>query len=330
MLGLGAGRRALAPIVLTLVVLLPAAASGASGITATSDEHHLPVGGAPVSQPTAGKVDSCQTTFGSGGGAQSSSSDPWFNGDGTFDLAKKPVVQGSVSWPQATVSVTVQGSTRVVTSNDLPTDATTGVFPISSSDPASQYDRNPNSIRAQQVSVSLPATPKAASKPTCTSLGPVGIMLNGVLLFNALDAEGRDALAYEIQDSCRGHPMMAGEYHYHALSPCLAARLDTGTGHSQLLGYAMDGFGIYGPRGDHGQVLTDADLDACHGRTDTIVWNGRKVKMYHYVMTAEYPYSIGCFRGTPVSSGRPGGGNGPGGGGPGGPAGGPPGPPAGG
>ena len=25
--------------------------------------------------------------------------------------------------------------------------------------------------------------------------------------------------------------------------------------------------------------------------------------MYHYVMTDEYPYSIGCFKGTPVSTG---------------------------
>ena len=322
----------LAPVLLVSVLSL--ATAGATGVPATSDEHHLPVGGTPSSQPAVGAVDSCQTSFPSTGGAQSTG--PWFNGDGTFDLTKKAVVEGSVSWPNATLSVTRQGSKRVITSNDLPTDATTGVFPIASSDPASQYDRNPNSVRAQQISLSLPAAPKVTSKPTCTSLGPVGIMLNGVLLFNALDAEGRDALAYEIQDSCRGHPMMAGAYHYHSLSPCLASRLDTGTGHSQLLGYAMDGFGIYGPRGDHGQTLTDADLDACHGRTDTIVWNGRKVKMYHYVMTAEYPYSIGCFRGTPITSStadRPAGGGGPGAGGPGGGgpgAGGPSGPPPGG
>ncbi|HEV2309549.1 MAG TPA: YHYH protein [Acidimicrobiia bacterium] len=324
-------RRALALAGLAVVVVVLVGAPGASGITGTSDVHRLPVGGSPVSQPTAGRVDSCQSSFGLGG---ASSKGPWFNGDGTFDLTKKPVVEGQVVWPQATMSFAVEGSKRVVTSNDLPTAATTGTFPISSSDPASQYDRNPNSIRAQQISLSLPASPKLAPKPTCTSLGPVGIMLNGVVLYNALDAGGRDAVAYEIQDSCRGHPMMAGEYHYHSLSPCLEAALDTGTGHSQLLGYAMDGFGIYGPRGEGGRVLTDADLDACHGRTDAIVWNGTRVRMYHYVMTAEYPYSIGCFRGTPVSSGRPAGGGpggGPGGGGPpGGSGGGPPGPPPGG
>ena len=184
-----------------------------------------------------------------------------------------------------------------------------GVFPIESATAAYQYDRNPNSIEGQNVSLALPVDPKVAAKPTCTSGGPIGIMLNGVLLFNALDAEGRDALAYEIQDSCEGHPMMSDEYHYHALSPCLASKLDGGTGHSQLLGYALDGFGIYGPRGDRGRTLTDADLDACHGRTDTITWDGKRVKMYHYVMTAEYPYSIGCFRGTAVgtsTAGRPG------------------------
>jgi hypothetical protein len=30
--------------------------------------------------------------------------------------------------------------------------------------------------------------------------------------------------------------------------------------------------------------------------------------MYHYVLTRDYPYTLGCFRGRPVSSGRPGGG----------------------
>jgi hypothetical protein len=41
------------------------------------------------------------------------------------------------------------------------------------------------------------------------------------------------------------------------------------------------------------------------------MWDGKVVSMYHYVMTDEYPYSIGCFRGTPVSVARPRGGGGP-------------------
>ena len=31
--------------------------------------------------------------------------------------------------------------------------------------------------------------------------------------------------------------------------------------------------------------------------TSEIVWDGRKVKMYHYVATADFPYTAGCLRG---------------------------------
>ena len=70
---------------------------------------------------------------------------------------------------------------------------------------------------------------------------------------------------------------------------------------SGLVGYALDGFGIYGMKDPAtGRDYHDADLDACHGITGPIVWNGHRVNMYHYVLTEEYPYTIGCFRGTPV------------------------------
>ena len=68
-----------------------------------------------------------------------------------------------------------------------------------------------------------------------------------------------------------------------------------------LLGYAADGFGIYGVRGVNGETLTNADLDECHGHTHAITWNGATVTLYHYHATYEFPYTLGCFRGTPVN-----------------------------
>jgi hypothetical protein len=32
------------------------------------------------------------------------------------------------------------------------------------------------------------------------------------------------------------------------------------------------------------------------------MWDGEERVMYHYHMTFKYPFSIGCFRGTPVSA----------------------------
>jgi hypothetical protein len=199
-----------------------------------------------------------------------------------------------VRWPGARFSVTVRGSSRIVRTNSLPVGATTGTFPIAAGDPAYAYDRNPNSIHAVPSTWTLPLHPRVAASPSCLPFGPIGVATNGVELYNALDALKRDAVAHEIQDACGGHPGPNGAYHYHAISPCLRAH-----GTSTLVGYALDGFGIYAERDAHGRPPTDADLDACHGRVSTVVWNGRRTRIYHYVATAEYPYTLGCFRGSP-------------------------------
>jgi hypothetical protein len=215
----------------------------------------------------------------------------------TFDLLAKAVVEGAVGWTSR-FSDAISGTTRDVESNGLPSHDT-GVYPIAASDPAYKYDQNPNGIESQDVADAIPANPKVAATPSCVNMGAVGVMLTGAQLYNALDALGRDAVAHEVLDKCGGHPDPSGTYHYHSISPCMS---DPGKGHSNLLGYALDGFGIYGLRGTDGKPVTDADLDECHGHTHEIVWNGKKVKMYHYHMTYEYPYSIGCYRGTPIAT----------------------------
>ena len=291
----------LASCALLAALAAPAGAHSSGDGSGGVDTTKLPVGSTPVSIAMAGKVFSCQTSFPSNvPGAFATGS--WFNSDSTWDLTKKPTVDGSVSWPQANITITTSGTKRVVSGNGLPTKETTGTFPVASTDDAYNYDRNPNTISAQTVSISLPKSPKVAATSTCLGLGTIGVLVNGVQLFNALDAGGRDAAAYEIQDSCQGHPEQGGTYHYHSISSCVLDRLDAGSGHSKLVGYATDGFGIYGPRGTNGKNVTDADLDACHGHTHTVKFNGKMVKVYHYHATAEYPYTIGCYKGTPVSS----------------------------
>ena len=86
----------------------------------------------------------------------------------------------------------------------------------------------------------LPLSPRLAATASCLPFGPIGVTTNGVELFNALDAQKRDAVAHEVQDACGGHPGPNGAYHYHAISPCIRTN-----GSSTLVGYALDGFGIY-------------------------------------------------------------------------------------
>ena len=225
------------------------------------------------------------------GGPGPATDGPWIHGN-TYDLTAKYTVDGNVDWPTATFFAKVKKGKLRLSGNGLPKH-NTGTFPISASDDAYQVDRNPNSIRAQTLAKVLSAEPKRNRKPTCTG-GEVGVMKSGAALFNAIDAQGKDAVAHEVQDTCSGHPQMSGVYHYHGLPACIG--FGSTKKHSKLIGWALDGFPIYGPYGDGGDYLSNSELDVCHGTSD-------KKRGFHYVANYEFPYTVGCYRGTPVQTG---------------------------
>jgi hypothetical protein len=272
----------------------------ASTVTSTGaiNTAAIPLGDGYVSTtPKVGYVDSCITSFGSIGGA--SKVGPWINtANKSWDSLTKIAVRGKVTWKSASIKFVVRGSKRIVTSSDLPKGHTSGVFPIASSDPAHVYDQNPNSIVSHSLSWSLAVSPKKAVTATCTGGGPIGILNDGLELFNALDGEGRDAVAHEVLDSCDEHPAPGNVAHHHDVPSCIVS---AAKGSSTLVGYALDGYGIYVERNSSGQLLTNTDLDACHGRVSTVSFNGKLQKIFHYDATLEYPYTVGCFEGTPLS-----------------------------
>ena len=69
------------------------------------------------------------------------------------------------------------------------------------------------------------------------------------------------------------------------------------------MGYTADGYGIYVERNASGALLTNANLDRCHGKTSRVLWNRKEQRIYHYDATLEYPYTIGCYHGSPISAG---------------------------
>lgn len=259
------------------------------------DLTRLPLGDDNVSEePKVGHLYLCPDVPEGDGGAEIDG--PWIRGK-TYDLESKAFVRGEVRWPEGIfdtgLQTTEEGTPeRRLRGNNLPRDHTTGVFPVEEKDPAYKYDPNPNSIEPSEFQITVPADPGRASEPQCVG-AEVGFLLSGVVLNSAVDAVGRDAVAHEVQDHCFGHPNPSG-YHYHSVSPCIQ---DRGEGHSRLLGYALDGFGIYGTRGEDGQVLTNRDLDVCHGHSHQIRWEGKTVRKYHYHATWEFPYAVGCFKG---------------------------------
>ena len=97
-----------------------------------------------------------------------------------------------VAWPTAVVTFSPGSGGLVVQGNGLPKATHTGTYPVAAESPAYQYDRNPNSIAAQVVDWKLPR-PAVAPNPCCLMGGPIGVAVNGVAIFDALDAQNRDA-----------------------------------------------------------------------------------------------------------------------------------------
>jgi hypothetical protein len=258
----------------------------------------LPIGTSHVStaSPGAGSLFVCDAGNPNGGGAFKVGS--WIDENaGTWDLTKKISVQGEVSWPMARYAETIEGTNRKIESNGLPVGEVTGTFPIAANDPAYAYDRNPNSIAESAISVSLPVAPAVAATPTCLGKGTVGVLRNGVALYAPVDERNRDAVAYETQDECDGHPQQSSTYHYHDIASCV---VKASTGSSTVVGFAYDGFPIAVERDAAGNLPTNDDLDKCHGRVSPILLDGKVTELYHYSATHEFPYFIGCFNGDPI------------------------------
>jgi hypothetical protein len=254
-----------------------------SGELPLGDQHYV------TDAPRRGYIYLCHAMQGDGG-AQFAGS--WIHGN-SWNTNSKPAVQGAITWDNAQFRSIIVNDDRRLIGNGLPINHTTGAFPVAQSDPAYNFDRNPNKITPQQFNDAVLVHPVYSDTPHCMG-GEVGVMLTGVPLFNGFDAGMRDAPAHELQDSCNGHPQKTGEYHYHNLSPCIKD-----IGEKTVLGYALDGFPITGPLVAPGRYLTTANLDVCHGITSEIIEDGEAKVTYHYVMTQDFPYSVSCFRGTP-------------------------------
>ncbi len=198
---------------------------------------------------------------------------------------------------QSTVSVSVSGTQVVLTSNGLPDHKSPywGTGNALYEAPASGMMLAPNTIASQSLRLRVPISPVVGTASD-TPLGPMGIAVNGVAIFNQY-AAGRSPLGAEILtfDRYNGHPQQTGQYHYH-IEPLW---LTGNNGASSLIGVLLDGFPVYGPRETDSSLPTG--LDSCNGHTHatTEVPAG----IYHYHVTTAPPYISGCYRGAPGAIG---------------------------
>ena len=92
-------------------------------------------------------------------------------------------------------------------------------------------------------------------------------------------------------DACGGHVFLADRgYHYHSASSCVLAAMDVGGLDELLVGWALDGFGLYAVL-DAAGALSDPmhDLDECRGAA--------VLGEYRYYVTASLPHAPPCLRG---------------------------------
>ncbi|KAL3666211.1 hypothetical protein V7S43_008999 [Phytophthora oleae] len=208
----------------------------------------------------------------------------------SFVIDENPAIYHADTWLNP-VSVVYTSSTVVV--------RTTGVPPK-----GSKYGPFPNpynrfSVQEQNYVFQLPRNPVIAVSTTSLPRDiPIGVMVNGVPFFSAYsDIYGGNILsgsnrAYVLLDKCNGLVDSGGNYRYHASPDCLLQELGDKAGQpSPLIGFALDGFPLYGPYAENG--LVPSDLDACNGRI------GDDGTYRYHVTINTAPYLLGCFKGTP-------------------------------
>jgi uncharacterized protein (TIGR03437 family) len=144
----------------------------------------------------------------------------------------------------------------------------------------------------------IPLNPAIAPSPTSVVDGPLGVAINGVPIFNPCTqggcVTGGDTKVLGQLDSCNGHSGRADDYHYHAAPTCMMADQPASYWDTHPLGWALDGFAIFGYHDADG---TTAARDAiCGGNTKA---NSNAPAGYSYHVTDASPYVTSCLIGTP-------------------------------
>lgn len=161
--------------------------------------------------------------------------------------------------------------------------------------------RNPNHIAARSLMVRVPINTNMMA--TRQGLGPIGIAINGVAIFNNQAAPGDDIFREaETFDRCAAHPAPDSTYHYHS-EPYAISHDD-----SRLIGVLKDGYFIYGRRDMDGSMPT---LDANGGHVGMTADSAAPVYHYHVnEQTSTSPGTLGqrqwflttgTFRGVPLN-----------------------------
>ncbi len=143
----------------------------------------------------------------------------------------------------------------------------------------------------------IPLNPSIATSTVSAVDGPIGIAVNGVLIFNPCKQGGcqnGDTKVLGELDVCNGHAGRGDDYHYHAAPVCMMQGKSASYWDTHPVGWALDGFAIFGYNDADGKVASRDTV--CGGNTNAVV---NAPSGYAYHVTDASPYVLACFRGTP-------------------------------
>ena len=182
-------------------------------------------------------------------------------------------------------SIACDGTYAYISEIDVTTDPTmNGITSTNLQAPVPQNFLGANAWR-------IPLKPVLAASPADVSSGPLGVAINGIPIFNPCVQQGNcsatngDTKALGQLDACNGHAGRSDDYHYHAAPVCMMAAQPASYWNTHPIGWALDGFAIFGYNDADGAVAIRDNI--CGGNTQPVP-NAPQGYSYHVIDT--FPY----------------------------------------
>ena len=154
---------------------------------------------------------------------------------------------------------------------------------------------NPNCAKEQSFKFLIPKFPKKLSSPINIkkNMQEIGVALNGVVIAGPYDSQNKIAPYNRIVDQCASHADPQGMYHYHFAPLCMKdiKGKEIAIDKTRQIGWSFDGYSINGLANRETHF---PEIDTCNGHEH----DGE----YHYHVTRDFPFFMGCYRAKPQSS----------------------------
>ncbi|MGI9503052.1 MAG: YHYH protein [Geminicoccaceae bacterium] len=155
-------------------------------------------------------------------------------------------------------------------------------------------------VPARDYTAPIPLQPTLTDVPK-TRDSSLGVAVNGVPIFDYTGGgemsvddlyhhqTQHDTILTQQLDNCGGHAGRGDDYHYHRSPTCMIEQMKNADD-DPIIGWAFDGYPIYGDNAPDGTLIAADTLDVCNGQADETFG-------YRYHTSKDAPYIIQCLMG---------------------------------